>query len=128
MENGKLEERKYTTIECPEDPQLFGTVSNGDVLNFMMGWSQKSIEELCIALQVEKATIIRASYGKMVELCRKAEAWRRLHNSDDGFSKLLFKHLCVCIDALKADYDGHDTPPWLERADGVRKIVAESLS
>lgn len=40
--------------------------------------------------------------------------------------RLLLKHLQVCIAHLKADYQEKQLPAWLERAEGVAKIVAES--
>ena len=100
---------------------------NTAVLCFVMGNQGGTVHQVARDLGVEVNDILYADYDKMGELCRKAQAhYWQTHNGD--VNRLIFKHLTVCLDALKADYNGHDFPAWLERAIGVQKIAAEYLS
>ncbi len=104
-----------------------GVLTNTAVLTFVMGNQGGTLSQVARDLNVSVEDIVNADYEKMGELCRKAQAYY-WHQHEGHLDKLLFKHLKICVEALKLDYNGHDTPPWLDRADGVVKIVSEYIS
>lgn len=104
-----------------------GTIPMTHALCFMLGWQGGTVHQVAATLKVTTSEILQADELQTGDLCRKAQAvyWDS-HKGD--INMLIFKHFKICVEALKRDYDGHETPPWLERASGVLKIISESVS
>lgn len=115
--------------------KALGAMPNTHVLCFVLGWQGGTIHQVAAALGVTTQSILDADYDIMGELCRKAQAvrWKEIQAGN----ALAVKHLRICINALKADRYALSVkvacvsipqiPEWLERADGVCKILEESL-
>lgn len=101
-------------------------ISNTAVLLFVMGYQGGTVHQVAGELGVEVDYIINANATEMGELCRKAQAYQWNKNGGGDAKSLLIKHLQVCVNNLKIDYKGHDIPSWLERADGVLRILTEN--
>lgn len=103
---------------------LDGYMSKTAILCFILGWQGGTVHQVAETLEVSTGDILDASDRELGDLCRKAQAVKwQWHTTE--LNRVMYKHLGVCIDALERDYNGHECPPWLERAKGVRKICAE---
>lgn len=105
---------------------LLGRIHLTHALCFILGWQGGTVHQVAAELGVNICEILNADHEQAGDLCRKAQQVKRV-NDIDARTKLLFKHLGVCVRALKEDYAGHDTPSWLERAEGVFNVMAESI-
>ncbi len=97
-------------------------MSNTHTLCFILGWQGGTVHQVAKELGVEVQEILDADEAYMGTLCRIAQAVAPKRKGIDG---VVLKHFRVCINALKADYDGHPIPSWLDNAEGILCIAEE---